>query len=255
MAAKSYVLGAVLRPFTVYDANWKLVCLLCVNLPSIENGGAVPVDLPDGKKGIDITFTIRPDATWGDGVPVTTKDVLFTYDVGRDPSSAVSNAELYRRITGITVKDDKTFTLHLDKLTFDYCGDQRFRPAAGASREGARSATRRNTGCVPAMTPSRPTPASTTDPTGSARLSPGRTSCSNPTRIGPARNRHLRRVTVRAIENTAALEANLLSGTIDMVAGELGFPLEEAIAFEKRHPDAIESSISRASSSSTSIAT
>jgi len=94
MAAKSYVLGAILQPFTVYDASWKLVCLLCVNVPSIETGDAVPVDLPDGKKGIDITFTIRPDAYWGDGVPVTTEDVLFTYEVGRNPSSAVSNAEL-----------------------------------------------------------------------------------------------------------------------------------------------------------------
>src|SRR5262245_45693023 len=81
MAAKSYVLGAVLQPFTVYDPIWKLVCLLCVNVPSIETGDAVPVDLPDGKKGIDITFTIRPNATWGDGVPVTTEDVLFTYEV------------------------------------------------------------------------------------------------------------------------------------------------------------------------------
>jgi peptide/nickel transport system substrate-binding protein len=43
------------------------------------------------------------------------------------------------------------------------------------------------------------------------------------------------RITVRAIENTAALEANLLSGTIDMVAGEVGLPLDEAIAFDKRH--------------------
>src|SRR6185437_13994925 len=39
---------------------------------------------------------------------------------GRHPQSAVGNAELYRRITGITVKDAKTFTLHFDKLTFDY---------------------------------------------------------------------------------------------------------------------------------------
>src|SRR5271166_5660967 len=77
MAAKNYVLGAVLRPFTVYDAEWRLVCLLCVGLPSIEAGDAVPVDLPGGEKGIDITFTIRPDANWGDGVPVTTEDVLF----------------------------------------------------------------------------------------------------------------------------------------------------------------------------------
>src|ERR1700753_3497596 len=37
MVAKSYVLGLALRPFTVYDANWKLVCLLCVEVPSIEN--------------------------------------------------------------------------------------------------------------------------------------------------------------------------------------------------------------------------
>jgi peptide/nickel transport system substrate-binding protein len=40
---------------------------------------------------------------------------------------------------------------------------------------------------------------------------------------------------VRAIENTAALEANLLSGTIDMVAGEVGIPLDEALAFDARH--------------------
>jgi hypothetical protein len=48
MAAKSYVLGMALRPFTVYDADWKLVCLLCVTLPSIDNGLAVPIDLADG---------------------------------------------------------------------------------------------------------------------------------------------------------------------------------------------------------------
>src|SRR5258708_30223784 len=62
MAAKSYVLGLAMRPFTVYDAEWKLVSLLSTKLPSIENGLAVPVDLPDGKKGIDITYTIPPAA-------------------------------------------------------------------------------------------------------------------------------------------------------------------------------------------------
>src|SRR5204862_7562581 len=108
MAAKSYVLGMARRPFTVYDADWKLMCLLCTQLPSIENGLAVPVDLPDGKKGIDITLTIRPDATWADGVPVTTADVKFTYEVGRNPQSGISNGELYRRVIGIDVKDDKT---------------------------------------------------------------------------------------------------------------------------------------------------
>src|SRR5690348_3495406 len=74
MAAKSYVLGMTTRPFTVYDADWKLVCLLCTELPTIENGRAVPVDLGGGKRGIDLTYTIGPEAAWGDGVAVTTDD-------------------------------------------------------------------------------------------------------------------------------------------------------------------------------------
>ncbi|HXP95285.1 MAG TPA: peptide ABC transporter substrate-binding protein, partial [Telmatospirillum sp.] len=39
---------------------------------------------------------------------------------------------------------------------------------------------------------------------------------------------------VKVIETTPALEANLLSGDIDMVAGELGMTVDGAIAFERR---------------------
>ncbi len=46
-----------------------------------------------------------------------------------------------------------------------------------------------------------------------------------------------RRIVVKVIENTAALEANLLSGSIDMIAGELGLTIDQALAFEKRHGD------------------
>src|SRR5690606_19063558 len=42
------------------------------------------------------------------------------------------------------------------------------------------------------------------------------------------------RIVVRILENTAALEANLLSGAIDYVAGELGMSLDQALALEKR---------------------
>jgi peptide/nickel transport system substrate-binding protein len=237
MAAKSYVLGMALHPFTVYDAEWKLVCLLCVDVPSIEEGGAVPVDLPDGKKGVDITYTIRPDASWGDGVPVTTADVLFTYEVGRNPASAVSNSELYRRITGITVKDDKTFTLHVDKLTFDYAAINDFVLVPAHIEKSAfgepaqyRLRTRYDT---------EPTnPGLYNGPYRITEMVPGSHILLEPNPHWRGPKPRFRRVTVQAIENTAALEANLLSGTIDMVAGELGFPLEEATAFEKRHHDA-----------------
>src|SRR3546814_17546189 len=83
------------RPLTVYDQQWELICMLCTELPSIEAGTAVPEDLPpdvegagDGS-GIAMTYTLQPDATWGDGTPVTTKDVLFTSTVGRSEERRV----------------------------------------------------------------------------------------------------------------------------------------------------------------------
>jgi peptide/nickel transport system substrate-binding protein len=234
MAAKSYVLGMAVRPFTVYDAAWRLVCLLCTRLPSIANGLAVPVALNDGKTGIDLTYTIRPDAKWADGVPVTTDDVKFTYEVGRNPQSAVTAAELYRRITGIAVKDRHTFTLHVDKLTFDYAAIDDF-VLLPAHLEGAAFAD-------PAQY--RVKSRYNTDPTnpglynGPYRISEVATGSyivltRNPYWAGPPGR--FRSITVRAIENTAALEANLLSGTIDMIAGELGPPLDDALAFEQQH--------------------
>src|SRR3546814_2854789 len=103
------------RPLTVYDQQWELICMLCTELPSIEAGTAVPEDLPpevegagDGR-GIAMTYTIQPEATWGDGTPVTTKDVLFTWKAGRHPTAGAGNLELNKRIHAIDVIDDKTF--------------------------------------------------------------------------------------------------------------------------------------------------
>ncbi|MBI2977279.1 MAG: peptide ABC transporter substrate-binding protein, partial [Rhodospirillales bacterium] len=108
MLAKTYILSFTRRPITTYDKDWQLVCMLCVRLPTIDNGLAVPEMTPDGKKGIAVTYTLRGDATWGDGTPVTTQDVLFTWEIGRHPRTGVGNMELYRSLYKIDVKDLKT---------------------------------------------------------------------------------------------------------------------------------------------------
>ncbi len=120
MMAKSYILAMTRRPLTTYDKDWQLVCLLCTKLPTVENGLAVREPLPDGKQGIAITVTLQPGATWGDGTPVTTRDVVFTWEVGRHPKSGVGNFECYRRILRVDAEDERTFTLHVDRVTYDY---------------------------------------------------------------------------------------------------------------------------------------
>ena len=239
MAAKSYVLGFALRPFTAFDADWRIACLLCTEVPSFENGRAVKTTLPNGKTGVDLTYTIRADASWADGVPVTTDDVRFTYEVGRNPASAVANAELYRQILGIDVKDDKTFTLHWDRLSYDFAAiddlvalPAHLERAAFAEPPQYRLRTRYATD---------PTnPGLYNGPYRIAEISAGAYVVLEPNPHWGGPPPHFSRITVRAIENTAALEANLLSGTIDMVAGEVGLPLDEALAFDKRHAGAFD---------------
>ena len=234
MMAKTYVLSMTRRPFTVYDADWQLMCMLCVELPSIENGLAVPETTAKGGRGIAVTYTIRRDATWGDGVPVTTRDVLFTWKVGSHPMSGVSDMELYRRILAIDVADDKTFTLHVDRLTFEYNAINDFDLLPAHLEE-------KHFGDVAAYKHRTTFDSDTTNqglyfgPYLIAEVAPGSHVVleRNPTWWG--QRPWFRRIVVRVIENTAAMEANLLSGAIHMIAGELGLTIDQALALEKRH--------------------
>jgi peptide/nickel transport system substrate-binding protein len=235
MAAKSYVLAMTRRAFTVYDKDWTLRCQLCVTLPTVENGLAKPVERPDGRKGVALTLEIQPGATWGDGVPVTTDDVVFTLDVGRHPRSGVAAQEFYRRVERVEVHDHKRFTLHVDRLTYQYneLSDFQLLPAhleKGVFEADAGSYKQRT------LFDAEPTrPGLHFGPYRIAEVVAGShlVLTPNPTWYGD--KPHFRKITVRAIENTAALEANLLSGSIDYIAGELGLSIDQALAFQKRH--------------------
>jgi peptide/nickel transport system substrate-binding protein len=235
MAAKSYVLGMAQRPFTAYDPEWQLVCLLCTELPTIENGKAVIEQLPDGREGIALTYTIHPEATWGDGTPVTTEDVLFAYEVGSHPQSGVGAAELYRQIIRIDVQDQKTFTLHVDRVSFEYnsIGDFRVLPAH-LDREifEADPVAYRNRTTFDTHTTE---PGLYFGPYRITEVSNGAYVVLEPNPTWWGDDPYFKRIVVKVIENTAALEANLLSGGIDMIAGELGLTIDQALAFEKRH--------------------
>ena len=40
MLVKTYIEAMTLRPFVIYDKDWQLVCMLCTELPTFENGKA-----------------------------------------------------------------------------------------------------------------------------------------------------------------------------------------------------------------------
>ena len=236
MLAKSYVLAMARRQITIYDPNWKLICLLCTELPTYKNGRAKNEKTADGKDGIAVTYSLLPQAVWGDGTPITVKDVLFTWQAGRHKQSGFGNSELFERITSIDVIDDKTFTLHVNKRTCDFAG------ISGLE-----------------LLPAHIEEANFAEPVEYRKRSAYETDTTNPGLwYGPYRiaevvsGSHIvlernpkwwgqkpafKRIIVKAIENTAALTANLLSGDIDYIAGELGMTVDQALAFEKRAKD------------------
>jgi len=237
LLAKIYILDMVERPFTAYDKDWRLVCLLCTKLPTLENGLAKRETTPEGKPGVAVTYTIQAKAAWGDGVPVTTKDVLFTWRVGRNPQSGIVALEFFHRIWKIDAIDDKTFILHIDRLDFDYNAINDFlllpehiEAPAFADPAQYRTRTRFDTDTT--------NPGLYLGPYKITQLSPGAFVVLEPNPTWYGEKPFFKRIVVKAIENTAALEANLLAGTIDYAAGELGFSLDQALSFQKKHPDA-----------------
>lgn len=234
MFVKDYVLGAVFRPLVTYDPSWKLVCMLCTKLPTFANGLAKKVDLGDGKTGVAVTYTIRPNARWGDGVPVTTADVAFSYKLGLNPLVGVADAEPYHRIVKLEIENAKTFTLILNRVTYDYASIAAFdilpahlERAAFADPAQYRFRTLYDTD---------PTDPGLYDgPYVVAAFVPGSHVVLKRNPYWAGKKPYFRRVVIWTVENTAALESNLLAGGLDMVAGELGFSLDEGLAFAKRH--------------------
>ncbi|MCH7929326.1 MAG: peptide ABC transporter substrate-binding protein [Proteobacteria bacterium] len=236
MLAKSYVLAMTRRPLVTYDQSWELACMLCTELPTIENGLARRETLADGGAGMALTYTIQPGATWGDGTPVTTEDVVFSWEVGGHPLTGVANRDLYERITAIDVHDDKRFTVHLDKLFYDY-PDRGSIPLLPAHLERAAFADPREYRHRTLYDSDPTNPGLYYGPYRITEIVSGSHVVLEPNPTWWGDSPHFKRIVVRVIENTAALEANLLSGGIDYVAGELGFSIDQALSFERRHGD------------------
>ena len=63
-----------------------------------------------------LTFYLRDDVEWSDGVPVTAEDVRFTWQAHTSPDVAWSFAEVKAHITDVEVVDPHTVRFHFDRV-------------------------------------------------------------------------------------------------------------------------------------------
>ena len=218
---------------TGWGRDWQPECRLCETVPSLGNGLAVREALPDGGTGLRLTFRLRQGLAWADGAPVAPADFVFTWQASRDAATGFLAGEFWRRILEVRAEDARSLSVLLDGVTFDFVQAASFAPLRAAieqPRWAADPATYRNRSAYE----TEPTlPGLWLGPYRVAAVQPGSAITLDRNAHWPGPAPALRRIVIRAVENTTALEAQLLAGQLDMV-GVLGLPTDQAAALETR---------------------
>ncbi len=63
-----------------------------------------------------LTFQLRKDAVWSDGVPVTAADVVFTFQVQTDPELGATGLEIKDFIDKVEAVDEHTVRFHFSRV-------------------------------------------------------------------------------------------------------------------------------------------
>ncbi len=235
---RSYVNSFVIRPITAFDKDWKNSCLLCATLPTIENGLAKYEDAEGGGKGMAVTLKLKPDLKWGDGVPVTTKDLLFTWNLARNPASGFSNSHPWDRASKIDIVDDHTAVLHLKTVNYAYNEWDQILPEHIEGPVVAKITTPGEYIKQTVYNRAPTTPGLYNGPYLITQYQSGSQIVMEPNPNWDGAKPGFKHIVIKLIENTAALQANLLSGDVDMVAGEgVGLTIDQVLALQKQNPD------------------
>lgn len=85
---------------------------LLAEIPSVQTGTWRV--FPEG--GMEVTYKLRSGVVWHDGTPFTSDDVLFSYQVGRDPSIPNGNTAALRLMASLEAPDAATVVVRWREL-------------------------------------------------------------------------------------------------------------------------------------------
>lgn len=98
--------GLIFDPLVAANAKGDFVPILAAEVPTQENGGI-------SKDGLTVTYHLRKGIMWSDGVPLTSKDVKFSWQAMMNPNNNVVSRHGFDEIKSIDTPDDTTVILHL----------------------------------------------------------------------------------------------------------------------------------------------
>ena len=101
------VSSIVIEPLAGFDEKGNIFPRLAADIPTVDNGG-VSKDLTT------ITWKLKDGVKWSDGSPVTSDDVVFTWQYCTAPDGGCAQASKYEGVKSVEAVDPATI-----KVTFD----------------------------------------------------------------------------------------------------------------------------------------
>lgn len=237
MSATSYMFSLAGRTLVSLDAEGKWYPQLAKSIPSLDNGTAKKVDV-GGKQKIIATWEILDNAKWGDGTPITCEDFNFALKVAAAPTVSVGEKETFTQVEKIEAdpKNPKKCTFTYAKARWDFYQLAQFHPLPkhleepvfnkyGKQKEGYEKNSNYSKNPTNKGLYSGPYVIS------EVKLGDHVTFVPNANFYGPPAK--IQKIIFKLIPNTGTLEANLRSGTIDMIS-TLGLSFDEAVNFDKK---------------------
>lgn len=237
MLATSYMQRMVNRTLVVIDADGKWVPQLAKSIPSID-GGSAKIITQGGKKKVQANWEILENAVWGDGKPVICEDFEFAIKVASSPNVSIAEKEIYTQIEKVEVdpKNPKLCKFTYDKDKWDFYQLATFFPLPkhleeavfkkfGAQKEGYEKNS--------LYTKDPTNPGLYNGPYLLSEIQLGDHVTFVPNAKFYGEKTKIQKIIVKLIPNTGTLEANLRSGTIDLIS-VLGLALDQALALDKK---------------------
>ncbi len=237
MSASAYMYRMVGRSLVNLTPEGKWVAQLAKEIPSLEKGTAKIIE-EGGKKKITAVWEIVEGAKWGDGKPVICEDFITSRMIATSPTVSVGEKEQWTQVEKIEVdpKNPKKCTFKYEKAKWDFYQLAQFFPVPthlekaifdkyGKQKEGYE----KNSNYVRAAT----NPGLYNGPYVISEVKLGSHVAFSPNPHFYGKKPNIQKIIVKLIPNTGTMEANLRSGTIDMIS-VLGLDFDQALAFDKK---------------------
>lgn len=238
MVAATYISAMVNRRITVLDKNNKWISQISKEIPTIENGLA-KIITDGGKKKIVTQWEIKENAKWGDGVPVTCEDIIFSRKIALSNNISIPERELYSQIEKIDVdsKNPKKCTFTYEKAIWNYPNQlgtfyivpKHLEEKIYEKHKNEKEGYEKNSNYSRNPT----NPGLYNGPYIVTAIKLGDYVALAPNKYFYGEMPKIKKIIIKLIPNTGTLEANIRSGTIDKIA-VLGLTFDQAISLEKK---------------------